>query len=34
LDTHSADYGAAPDNTFQFGLQAVLDGLESRLGAI
>lgn len=34
LDTHSADYGAAPDNTFQFGLQAVLDGLEARLGAM
>ncbi|MFJ9483863.1 TetR/AcrR family transcriptional regulator C-terminal domain-containing protein [Streptomyces mirabilis] len=34
LDTHSADYGAAPDNTFQFGLQAVLDGLEARLSAI
>ncbi|QDO43574.1 TetR family transcriptional regulator [Streptomyces sp. RLB3-17] len=34
LDTHGADYGAAPDNTFQFGLQAVLDGLEARLGAI
>ncbi|MFI5821351.1 TetR/AcrR family transcriptional regulator C-terminal domain-containing protein [Streptomyces rishiriensis] len=29
LDTHSADYGAAPDNTFQFGLQAILDGLEA-----
>ncbi|WP_127356886.1 TetR/AcrR family transcriptional regulator [Actinacidiphila soli] len=34
LDTHSADYSAAPDNTFQFGLQAVLDGLEARLGAM
>ncbi|MGW2930520.1 hypothetical protein ACWDA7_01330 [Streptomyces sp. NPDC001156] len=30
LDTHSGDYGASPDNTFQFGLQAVLDGLETR----
>ncbi|MFE2543498.1 TetR/AcrR family transcriptional regulator [Actinacidiphila glaucinigra] len=30
LDTHSADYGAAPDNTFQFGLQAILDGLETQ----
>jgi len=29
LDTDSADYGAAPDNTFQFGLQAILDGLEA-----
>jgi hypothetical protein len=34
LDTHGADHGAAPDNTFQFGLQAVLDGLEARLGAM
>lgn len=31
LDTHGAEYGAVPDNTFQFGLQAVLDGLEARL---
>ena len=30
LDTHSAAYGAAPDDTFQFGLQALLDGLEGR----
>jgi Transcriptional regulator len=28
LDIHSAHYGAAPENTFQFGLQAMLDGLE------
>lgn len=30
LDTHSAAYGAVPDDTFQFGLQALLDGLEGR----
>ena len=33
LQTRKAHYGAAPDNTFQFGLQAVLDGLATRLGA-
>jgi AcrR family transcriptional regulator len=33
LQTRKAHYGAAPDNTFQFGLQAVLDGLQARLGA-
>jgi AcrR family transcriptional regulator len=32
LQTRKAHYGAAPDNTFQFGLHAVLDGLETRLG--
>lgn len=31
LDTAAADYGAAPDNSFEFGLQAILDGLEARL---
>jgi hypothetical protein len=32
LDTPSAvDYAAAPDNTFEFGLQAILDGLAFRL---
>jgi AcrR family transcriptional regulator len=32
LDTASAtDYGAAPEDTFGFGLQAILDGLEARL---
>jgi AcrR family transcriptional regulator len=31
LDTAAADYGAAPDNTFEFGLEAILDGLEARL---
>ncbi|MFI6565761.1 TetR/AcrR family transcriptional regulator [Streptomyces sp. NPDC050534] len=29
LDTHSADYGAAPDHTFETGLQAMLDGLQA-----
>ncbi|WP_377272052.1 TetR/AcrR family transcriptional regulator [Peterkaempfera sp. SMS 1(5)a] len=33
LGTAGADYGAAPDNSFQFGLQAILDGLEARLAA-
>jgi hypothetical protein len=31
LDTAAADYGAAPENTFEFGLQAILDGLEAKL---
>jgi AcrR family transcriptional regulator len=31
LDTAATDYGAAPDNTFEFGLQAILDGLEAQL---
>ncbi len=31
LDTAAADYSAAPDNTFKFGLQAILDGLEAQL---
>jgi AcrR family transcriptional regulator len=34
LDTARADYGAAPDNTLEFGLHTVLDGLEAGLGAI
>ncbi|GAA5183680.1 TetR/AcrR family transcriptional regulator C-terminal domain-containing protein [Rugosimonospora acidiphila] len=29
----AADYAAAPDNAFEFGLQALLDGLERRLAA-
>ena len=29
----AADYAAAPDDTFAFGLRAVLDGLEARLDA-
>ncbi len=28
-----ADYGAAPDNSFAFGLRAIFDGLEARLAA-
>jgi AcrR family transcriptional regulator len=31
LDTAAADYGAAPENTFELGLQAILDGLQARL---
>jgi AcrR family transcriptional regulator len=31
LGTAAADYGAAPENTFEFGLQAILDGLEAQL---
>src|SRR6266511_5063504 len=31
LETAAADYGAAPDNTFEFGLQAILDGMEAQL---
>jgi AcrR family transcriptional regulator len=31
LGTPAAEYGAAPDDTFELGLQAVLDGLEARL---
>jgi AcrR family transcriptional regulator len=34
LHTRKAHYGAAPDNTFRFGLHAVLDGLGTRIGAI
>ncbi len=30
LGTAAADYGAAPDNTFEFGLQAILDGMEAQ----
>jgi AcrR family transcriptional regulator len=33
LDTAASDYGAAPENTFEFGLQAILDGLQARLNA-
>ncbi len=32
LKTAAADYGAAPENTFEFGLRAILDGLEAQLG--
>ena len=31
LDTAAADYGAAPENSFDFGLQAILDGLQDQL---
>jgi AcrR family transcriptional regulator len=31
LDTAAVDYGAAPDNTFEFGLHAILDGLQTQL---
>jgi AcrR family transcriptional regulator len=31
LGTASADYGAAPEGSFEFGLQAILDGLGARL---
>ncbi|MFC1439663.1 TetR/AcrR family transcriptional regulator C-terminal domain-containing protein [Streptacidiphilus sp. N1-10] len=30
----AADYGAAPEHTFEFGLHAVLDGLAARLAAL
>ena len=33
LDTAAADYGAAPEHSFEFGLQAILDGLEAQLVA-
>jgi AcrR family transcriptional regulator len=33
LDTAAADYGAAPDNTFEFGLNAILDGLQAHHSA-
>jgi AcrR family transcriptional regulator len=33
LETSSADYAAGPDDSFEFGLQAILDGLEARLAA-
>jgi hypothetical protein len=28
-----ADYAAAPDQSFEFGIEAILDGLEAQLGA-
>ena len=31
LGTATADYGAAPGNTFEFGLHTILDGLEAQL---
>ncbi len=33
LELPSAEYGAAPDGSFGFGLEAVLDGLAARLAA-
>jgi AcrR family transcriptional regulator len=30
LDSAAAEYGAAPEDSFEFGLEALLDGLESR----
>jgi AcrR family transcriptional regulator len=33
LGTTAAEYGAAPEHTFEFGLQAILDGLEAQLRA-
>jgi len=33
LDTTAAEYSAAPEQTFEFGLNAILDGLEIQLGA-
>lgn len=31
LETAAADYGAAPNDSFEFGLQAILDGLETQV---
>ncbi len=31
LETAAADYGGAPDQSFEFGLQVILDGLEAQL---
>ena len=33
LETPGADYAAAPEDSFAFGLEALLDGLEARLAA-
>ena len=33
LTTAAADYAAAPENTFEFGLRAILDSLEAQLSA-
>ncbi len=30
LQTAASGYAAAPDNTFEFGLQAILDGLQAQ----
>ncbi len=34
LDTAAAGYAAAPDNAFEFGLHAILDGLEAQLAGL
>ena len=33
LGTPAADYAAAPDSSFEFGVQVILDGLEAQLTA-
>lgn len=33
LDQSGTDYGAAPDRSFEFGLEAILDGLDDRVRA-
>jgi hypothetical protein len=33
METPSAEYARAPADTFEFGLAAILDGLEARLVA-
>ncbi|HEY3872134.1 MAG TPA: TetR/AcrR family transcriptional regulator [Actinocrinis sp.] len=33
LETAAADYAASPDDSFAFGLESLLDGLEARLAA-
>jgi AcrR family transcriptional regulator len=33
LHTSGADYAAAPESSFEFGLQAILDGFEARLAS-
>lgn len=34
FDSGAVGYAAAPDNTFEFGLKAIFDGLEAQLAAI
>ena len=31
LDTAAAGYGASPEDSFEFGLQVILDGLQDKL---
>jgi AcrR family transcriptional regulator len=33
LDTAAASYGASPEDSFEFGLQAILDGLQAKLAS-